>query len=79
MGVPVCVTLLPCNRCVVHVYPPGKKLLTLMEMFEKAATFVEFPGFVSRTGNKAYMDYLRIPHGNLAQSLLSLLFLVRLL
>ena len=68
---------LRCTRIATHlekkaIHIDGKRL-------KKLAKFVEFPGFVSRTDNKAYMDYLRIPHANRAQSLLPLLFFFRLL
>jgi hypothetical protein len=67
---------LRCTRIATHlekkaIHIDGKRL-------KKLAKFVEFPGFVSRTDNKPYMDYLRIPHANRAQSLLPQLFLIRL-
>ena len=62
-----------------YCHPPGKKAIHIDgKRLKKLAKFVEFPGFVSRTDNKAYMDYLRIPHANRAQSLLPQLFLIRL-
>ena len=71
------VLALRCTRIATHlekkaIHIDGKRL-------KKLAKFVEFPGFVSRTDNKAYMDYLRIPHANRAQSLFPLLFFFRLL
>ena len=63
-----------------YCHPPGKKAIHIDgKRLKKLAKFVEFPGFVSRTDNKAYMDYLRIPHANRAQSLFPLLFFFRLL